>query len=96
LLDVLRKKLFFQQLQQIGSTPQEVSEQQQANTDSPNTFLINRGNAHYGIPMLAVNEPRLLDYGVDQVEGDPYRDSCGTGAQYVGPGCNDVPGGQRW
>ncbi len=33
-----------QQLQQIGITPQEFSEQQQANTESPETFLIKRDN----------------------------------------------------
>ena len=85
-----------QQLQQIGITPQEFSEQQQANTDSPKTFLINRRDALYGIPMLAVNESQLQDYGVDQVEGDPYWDSYGTGALYVGPGGDNLLGGQLW
>ena len=49
-------------MQQIVITPREFSEQQKANTDSPKTFLINRRDALYGIPMLAVNEFRLQDY----------------------------------
>ena len=82
--------------QQIGITPREFAEQQQANTDSPKTFLINRGNALFGIPMLAVSESQLQDYGVDQVEGDPYWDSYGTGALYTGPSGDSVLGGQLW
>jgi len=81
-------------LQQQSGSIVELIEQNAAADAPAKTFLVNLRRELKGIPPLAT-DARLVDYGVNQIEGNPYWDAYGTGAFFEAAASNAL-GMQIW